>query len=167
MTKEPALTDTLSKTQRKKDALALRDLGAALTSFKSGDLDRLHLDSSLRQAIDEYQKLPNAYGARKRQMQFIGKIMRDCNSDEIRENILLLGSLHQKKQQPLSVIDELVEKITNEGDLAIDELVASQKNLERHKLRQLKKKITSMDPDKQNSAKNKLKTYLISVVEAN
>lgn len=167
MTKEPTLLDTLSKTQRKKEALALRGLAATLTSFKSDDLDQLHLDSSLRQAIDEYQKLPNAHGARKRQMQFIGKIMRDCNSDEIRENILLLGSLRQKKQQPLSLIDELVEKITNEGDLAINELVANQKNLERHKLRQLKKKISSMDPDKQNSARNKLRTYLISVVEAN
>jgi ribosome-associated protein len=165
MNKESKPTDIPSKTQRKKEAIELQNLGAQLTSFKPNELDNLDLDLKLRHAINEYQKLPNARGARKRQIQFIGKIMRDCNDDQIRKNISLLRSNANKKQEYSSLVESLVEKIINEGDAAINETIAIYRSLERKKLRDLKNKISEISPENKNNGRDKLKAYLSSALK--
>tara|TARA_B100001250_G_C19565884_1_gene685477 strand:+ start:22 stop:534 length:513 start_codon:yes stop_codon:yes gene_type:complete len=165
MRKESKPTDIPSKTQRKKEAIELQKLGAKLTSFKPHELDNLDLDLKLRHAINEYQKLPNAHGARKRQIQFIGKIMRDCNGDQIRENIALLKSNTSKKKEYSLLIESLVEKIINEGDAAINETIAIYRSLERKKLRHLRNKISGTSSENLNNGRDKLKSYLSSALK--
>ena len=165
MSKESKTTDIPSKTQRKKEALELQNLGAKLTSLKANELDILNLDLKLRHAINEYQKLPNAHGARKRQIQFIGKIMRDCDGDKIRKNISLLKSNTRKKQEYSSLVESLVEKIINGGDAAINEIIVLYRSLERKKLRRLKNKISEISPENQNNGRDKLKAYLSSALK--
>jgi ribosome-associated protein len=76
----PALPapDTLlppSKTQRKRDAHALQALGVQLVALSAVQLARLDLPETLHEAVLAAQRM-RAHGARTRQMQYIGKLMR-------------------------------------------------------------------------------------------
>ena len=66
---------TPSKTQRKRDAHALQALGAQLVALSVAQLARLELPEALHEAVVAAQRM-RAHGARTRQMQYIGTLMR-------------------------------------------------------------------------------------------
>lgn len=72
-----------SKSQRKRDAAMLQELGAKLAELAPAALKKCKLPDDLLEAIKEYQRLPNKHGARYRQMQYIGKKMRDLSEDDV------------------------------------------------------------------------------------
>ena len=160
MSKEIEIFENPSKTQKKREAIEIQNLGAELTLMQPNELDRLGLDPKLRQTIEEYQKLPNAHGARKRQIQFVGKIMRSCDVDVIKKRISSLSNTNKKTSEETSLTDELVEKIATEGDSIINELITNHKNLERQQLRKFQRKISKLHPQNQNEVKAKLRLYL-------
>jgi ribosome-associated protein len=75
--------EPLSKTRRKKDMHALQDLGETLTTLPPALLDKCNLPAELLQAIAEYKRIPDRRGAKKRQLQFIGRVMRDIDAEPI------------------------------------------------------------------------------------
>ena len=72
-----------SKSQRKRDAHALQALGAQLVALSPGHLARLQLPVALREAVLAAQGM-RAHGARLRQMQYIGKLMRQLDDAALR-----------------------------------------------------------------------------------
>ena len=66
---------TPSKSQRKRDAHALQALGVQLVALSAAQLARLDLPEALLEAVVAAQRM-RAHGARTRQMQSIGKVMR-------------------------------------------------------------------------------------------
>lgn len=70
-----------SKSQRKRDATALQDLGAQLVKLTSAQLNRIPLPDDLLAAVRAAQAMPQR-GAHKRQLQYIGKLMRQINDPE-------------------------------------------------------------------------------------
>lgn len=64
-----------SKTQRKQEMHALQEMGEQLVEFDTKQLNELALPEILMSAIME-AKLIRKHGARRRQMQYIGKLMR-------------------------------------------------------------------------------------------
>ena len=166
MNKEIKISNNPSKTQKKREAAEIQNLGVELTVMQPNELDRLGLDPKLRQTIADYQKLPNARGARKRQIQFIGKIMRSFDVDVIKRRLTSLRTANNKPQEERTLTEELVEKITTEGDAIIDELITSYRNLERLKLRKFQREISKLHPQKQNDMKTKLRLYLESNIKS-
>lgn len=94
-----------SKTQLKAEADEKQALGEALLTLRADLMARLDLPDKLRDAIADAKKITNFEG-RRRQMQFIGKLMRPLDPEPIREaiNEQLNGSadltlaLHQAEQ---------------------------------------------------------------------
>lgn len=72
-----------SKTRRKKEAQRLQALGETLTRLPISRLTQLPLEDELIAAIEQFQRLPNSHGAKRRQLQFIGKLMRSADSEAI------------------------------------------------------------------------------------
>jgi ribosomal 50S subunit-associated protein YjgA (DUF615 family) len=66
---------TPSKSQRKRDAHALQALGVQLVALPAAQLARLDLPEVLHEAVVAAQRM-RTHGARTRQMQYIGKLMR-------------------------------------------------------------------------------------------
>jgi ribosomal 50S subunit-associated protein YjgA (DUF615 family) len=66
---------TPSKSQRKRDAHALQTLGVQLVALSTAQLAQLDLPDPLHEAVLAAQRMPS-HGARTRQMQYIGKLMR-------------------------------------------------------------------------------------------
>ena len=76
-----------SKSQKKREAEALQKLGGELAKLAPDAFDRVTgLPEDIRDAILEYRRL-KSFGALRRQMQLIGKLMRRLDYDAVREAI--------------------------------------------------------------------------------
>lgn len=71
-----------SKSQVKREMTALQKLGEQLVEMNEKQLASIPLEESLLNAIHETRKMPHRE-ARRRHLQFIGKLMRETNHDEI------------------------------------------------------------------------------------
>jgi len=76
--------DRPSKSQRKRDMTALQKLGEELVDQPRDRLERVTMPDSLRDAIYQAQRI-NSHEGRRRQLQFIGKLMRDVETEPIRQ----------------------------------------------------------------------------------
>ena len=74
----PAWLTRPSKTRRKKDSHDLQDLGEALVAMPDGRLVDLPMDERLLDAIRQY-RVTRTHEGRRRQMQYIGKLMRQID----------------------------------------------------------------------------------------
>ena len=88
-------TGEKSKSQVKRELHALVDLGERLTTLKPDLLNKLPLTDALRRALADAPKHV-AHIARKRHLQFIGKLMRDQDTDAI---LQLLDQLDASTRQ--------------------------------------------------------------------
>ena len=75
-----------SKTRRKKEMLALQDLGKDLVELSAAHLDSITLPENLKGAVMEARRL-KTHEAKRRQMQYIGRLMRDVDAEPIREQL--------------------------------------------------------------------------------
>jgi ribosome-associated protein len=76
-----------SKTQRKKASHELQDLGEALVGLPADRIAGLPLPDPLRDAVEEFRRTRTHEGKR-RQMQYIGKLMRGTDTAPIRQAVL-------------------------------------------------------------------------------
>ena len=75
-----------SKTQLKTQALALQKLGAEVADLSEDRLERTAMPEALREAILEFRRTRSHEG-RRRQLQFIGKLMRTADEAVLREAV--------------------------------------------------------------------------------
>ena len=78
-----------SKSQRKKEVHALQDLGVELVALSDERLAALELPERLRDAVLEARHI-TAREARRRQLQYIGKLMRQVDAEPIRAALAAL-----------------------------------------------------------------------------
>jgi ribosome-associated protein len=71
-----------SKTKIKKQMLELQNIGEQLADLNKDQLKELELPENLRDAINEVKKMTK-FGAINRQMQYIGRLMRDVDTAPI------------------------------------------------------------------------------------
>jgi ribosome-associated protein len=75
-----------SKTQLKQQSHELQSLGQALAALPEDRLAAIDMPDALRDAIDEHRRTKSHEGKR-RQMQYIGKLMRSADADALREAV--------------------------------------------------------------------------------
>jgi ribosome-associated protein len=83
---DPAPGDRPSKTQLKKAMHELQDLGEALVALPEDRVAALALPESLLVALQEFKRTRTHEG-RRRQMQYIGKLMRRTDPEPIRQAV--------------------------------------------------------------------------------
>lgn len=75
--------EPVSRSQKKRDAAALKVLGERLTELSDEALKRIEMPEELREAV-RFARTLTQHGARRRQIQLIGKLMREADSGPIR-----------------------------------------------------------------------------------
>jgi ribosome-associated protein len=131
----PAWLTRPSKTRRKKDSHDLQDLGEALVAMPDGRLVDLPMDESLLDAIRQY-RVTRTHEGRRRQMQYIGKLMRRNDPEPLREAVAAM-QLGQAKDA-LALHD--AERWRNEliaSDGALDTWLAEHPQADVQQLRSL------------------------------
>ncbi|PCJ20986.1 MAG: hypothetical protein COA96_15470 [SAR86 cluster bacterium] len=152
--------EIVSKTQLKQEATDLQKLGKKLTGYSPSFLKKLPIHETLISAIAEFNRLPNSHGARRRQLQFIGKLMRDCDYELINTAIQKLENGTLVKNKPQSELDSWCDRILLTGDAEINKLLDLHPQLERQTLRQLYREHNRAKESTRPKFKNKLQSYL-------
>ena len=80
----------LSKTKRKQAMKELQALGEELVALAADQVKRIDIPDDLRSAIVEAQRMTKHDEARRRQMQYIGKLMRSVDVEPIRAALALV-----------------------------------------------------------------------------
>ena len=97
------MTDTedensISKSQKKRDMLALQDIGEELVGLSPETINKLDLPDDLRTAVVDAKRIPKSkYGGMKRQMQYIGRLMREIDPAPIIEQLNSLKAPNKKQ----------------------------------------------------------------------
>lgn len=125
-----------SKSQLKRDAHALQQLGTDLLEVKEDTWQTLQLPDGLIAALREAKRMPSR-GARKRQLQYIGKLMRDVDPEPIQHYFeqLRLETRHQARKH--HELEDWRDRMIAEGDAAIEAFLESRPVADRQQLRQL------------------------------
>lgn len=126
----------VSKSQRKREAQALQVLGKALVNLNQSALNQIPLPDDLRHAIEEAQRL-HQHGALKRQLQYIGKLMRQCEVEPIHAAYEKVTNSYRGDVEQHHKLEQWRDRLLSEGDQAVEELLAEQADIDRQHLRQL------------------------------
>jgi len=126
----------ISKSQMKREMLALQELGEKLVALSTDQLQQLQLPDDLQKAVLEAKHIKK-HGAIRRQLQYIGRLMRDVDADDIQSRYDNVTQHSAKAVQQLHKIEKWRERLLEEGDNAIQALVEEFPNIDRHQLRQL------------------------------
>jgi ribosome-associated protein len=108
---------TVSKSQRKREMTALQDMGAELVKLPRGRLEKLDLPESLFNALLEAQRL-TSHGAIRRQMQYIGKLMRAVEIEPIAEQLAVIRGESAVAKAEFHALERWRERLI-EDDLAL------------------------------------------------
>jgi ribosome-associated protein len=113
-------SEFVSKTRRKKEMHALQELGEALVALPAARLAQLELPEVLRDAILEARRI-HKFGALKRQMQFIGRLMRDVEAAPIRARLDAWEGHSREETARMHRLERLRERLL-EDDKAFGEV---------------------------------------------
>lgn len=119
-----------SKTEQKKAMERLQALGERLGTLNLEQLKKMPISDNLHIALVELKRL-KAHEAVRRHKQYIGKLMRDEDEEAILNVLNPLTNPSLNKQLEL-----LIDRLLNQGDSAINEVVRRYPAAERHTLRQ-------------------------------
>jgi ribosome-associated protein len=78
--------EPVSKTRRKREMLELQSLGAALVALPEAQVSGLRLEGRLLEAVLEAKRV-KSHEARRRQLQYIGRLMRAVDPEPIRAQL--------------------------------------------------------------------------------
>lgn len=124
-----------SKSQRKRDMHALQDIGAQLVELNNERLRQLDLPESLLGAVTEARRI-HAHGARRRQMQYIGKLMRDIDPAPIQAKLDEWSGASREQTARFHLIERWRDRLIAD-DQAISELAREYAAADIQKIRTL------------------------------
>jgi ribosome-associated protein len=81
--------DFVSKTRKKREMLELQALGAALAELPESRLAQMQLGHNLLEALREAKRI-KSHEAKRRQLQYIGRLMREVDPEPIRAQVAAL-----------------------------------------------------------------------------
>ena len=125
----------VSKSEIKRDAEDLKQLGEKLVNLTKANLTKVPLDDSLKDAIELAQRLQKE--ARRRQLQYIGKLLRSIDAEPIREALEKFENKHNQQQAMLHKLEILLDELVAKGDVALTDLLNEHPSADRQQLRNL------------------------------
>ncbi|MBS1143566.1 MAG: hypothetical protein H6R14_972 [Proteobacteria bacterium] len=126
-----------SKTKQKEAMHELQDLGAELVELSVGQLKKINLPENIFDAVRECQKI-TAHGARRRQVQYLGKLMRGVDDEPIRAGLAMLRGESSAETARLHRLERFrLRLLEDEGFLA--EIAAIWPDIDLQHMRQLRR----------------------------
>jgi ribosome-associated protein len=158
--------DHKSRTKKKLEDRALQELGEQLVVLPLEQLEKIDLEEELLEAVI-FARKTKKHGAKRRQMQYIGTLMRHVDPEPIRralENIRL-GDLHQARI--FRKIEQWRDAIIEGNEQTIEEILSSCPDAERQRLTQLARNARKTgETEKGVKASRVLFRYLREVVDS-
>jgi len=126
----------VSKSQLKRDSAALQDLAAELAKLSKTQLQGMGLPERIFAAVLEAAAMPPK-GARKRQLKYIGGLLREMDAEPIKEKLAGMKNQDARSARQHHQIERWRERLLAEGDQALTELLKQFPEADSQQLRQL------------------------------
>jgi ribosome-associated protein len=126
----------VSKSQRKRDANDLLDLGKKLISMPESRLKRMPLDDDLRREV-EFARSIRSNGARKRQMMTVGKMLRLRDNEELIDSVNDVDQKNRKDNARFHHIEAWRDQLIEGNNEALSEIIEIFPDINAQTLRQL------------------------------
>ena len=107
-----------SKSERKRTQTQLQELGEQLIGLQDDLLDGLSLDERLRKAILDARRM-KSHEARRRQKQYIGKLMRDVDAEPINALFTSLKADDRRQKRIFANAERWRDRLLTEGTEAV------------------------------------------------
>ena len=125
-----------SRSQLKREAEALQALGAELVKLSESKLAEIPMPERLRDAVMEARRI-KSHGALRRQMQFVGRVMREIEAEPIQQALERLRSRDRTAASRFHQLEQWRDRLIDEGDKALAEWLDEHPESDRQHLRQL------------------------------
>ena len=125
-----------SRTQQRREALAVLALAQQLVELQPSRLAKLALPDDVRHEIDVTRRTPPQ--APKRQLAFLAKVMRRYGDDDFAAVRAELGENREKQRQETAAMHRLEamrDRLIAEDESALSELIAEHPQVDRQHLR--------------------------------
>jgi ribosome-associated protein len=127
--------DFISKTRRKRQMQELQDLGAALVKLSRDQLAHIDMPEGLREAIEACRRITK-HEARRRQLQYIGRIMRDIDAGPVAAQLAQIEAPSKRQTAVFHVAERWRTDLMDDPD-AIARFVKEYPEADPHRLREL------------------------------
>lgn len=128
-----------SRSRQRRDALEVLALGERLAALSDAQLARLPVPEALLPHVREARAI-TAHGARKRQLAFLAKQLRREDEeilDAIRDALDETGEPARREAAALHRTEAWRDRLLDDGDAALSELLDAHPGADRQRLRQL------------------------------
>jgi ribosome-associated protein len=126
-----------SKSQIKREMTELQKLGERLQALSREQLKKANLPAQLAQAIDESKRI-TSHSAKRRQLQYIGRLMRDLEDPQaVRDFLQKIENKHQKTNAYFHMLESWRERLITEEQSALTDFINLYPAADRQHLRQL------------------------------
>ncbi|MEW5890054.1 MAG: ribosome biogenesis factor YjgA [Pseudomonadota bacterium] len=129
--------DRPSKSRRKRDMHALQELGASLVELSPERLARMELPEDLREAVRAAQRMTK-HEARRRQMQYIGRLMRVVDPQPIRDALDALNGSSRSQAALQHRLERLRSRLLEDEEV-LGEIAAQAPGADLQHLRRLRR----------------------------
>lgn len=126
-----------SKTQRKKEMIALQRLGTRLLELSAAQLSASGIDERLQEAVVSARSMRQRGRAFKRQLQYIGRLMREVDAEPVRRAIDLLDASSTEHTRHFHKLERWRDELLEDSRRVVDEIALEHPNLDRQALRSL------------------------------
>jgi ribosome-associated protein len=155
-----------SKSQRKRDSTALQKLGAALVELSAERLAKIEMPDNLRLAVQDARRITK-HEARRRQMQYIGKLMRSTDPAPIQAALDAISGVSAAENQRMHRLERLRLRLLEDETAALAEIVAAYPAADLQQLRQLRRNaLKEQEQSKPPRAFREIYRFLKSLEEA-
>ena len=113
--------EEISKTQLKKQSKDITSFGQAITLLNQNQLEQLNLPSYINNAIEDYKKI-KSLSAKKRQLLFIGRLLRSTDLHEAFIQYEAIKNHSQLANQQFHLVEQWRDKLIQSPD-AITEFI--------------------------------------------
>lgn len=124
-----------SKSQKKRDVEALQELGAKLVELAPSQLKNIEMPDDLRAAIKETQRIPPRTEGRRRQVQFVGRIMRKVDPAPLQAALDRIAGLSAAENARMHQRERLRDRLIAD-EKVIEEILAKYPHADVQYLRQ-------------------------------
>ena len=126
-----------SKTQVKREMEALQDLGAKLVKLSPNQRKKVPMSDTMRDALLEADRIKH-WGAQRRHLQYIGKVMRTEDADAIEARIELFDSASAANNKRFHQLEATRDGLIGDNAKTImDQYIASNPEVDIQQLRSL------------------------------
>lgn len=125
-----------SKSARKREAHAQQALGETLLGIPEAEWPALAVPEELAEALRAALRI-HARGGRRRQLQYIGKLMRRIDSDAIARALAQRADRHATATRDFHRLEQWRDHLLDDGDEALSAFLADHPGADRQHLRQL------------------------------